>query len=172
MWVSELRDLAYDVDDILDEFTTNQSLRWKSEDEPSLSASTSKLRRFIPTCCARPNLGISSKSNAEMLARIRSITARLDKIIKEKDGLSLVKDSARLSKQIIERPATTSLVNEAQIYGREKDKKAVIEMMMKAGATDAKPSVIPIVGMGGVGKTTLTHIFTKGLKIFQVCCRH
>ena len=117
-------------------------------------------------------MGISSKSNAEMLARIRSITARLDKIIKEKDGLSLVEGSARLSKQIIERLATTSLVNEAQIYGREKDKKAVIEMMMKAGATDAKPSVIPIVGIGGVGKTTLTHIFTKGLKIFQVCCRH
>ena len=45
--LDELEELAYDADDILDEFAT-EVLRRKLNAEPC----TSKVRKFIPACCA------------------------------------------------------------------------------------------------------------------------
>ncbi|KAF2319750.1 hypothetical protein GH714_018523 [Hevea brasiliensis] len=102
MWVSELRDLAYDVEDILDEFAT-EALRRKLEGEPLASTSM-------------------------MISKIKRITARLDEINEQKDVL-LLGEGGRRTNQIRERLPTTSLVNEAQVYDRDKDKEAMIELL-------------------------------------------
>jgi hypothetical protein len=47
-WLDDLRDLAYDADDILDEFAT-EALRQKLTG--GNHAGTSKVRNFIPACC-------------------------------------------------------------------------------------------------------------------------
>ncbi|KAK2640077.1 hypothetical protein Ddye_027872 [Dipteronia dyeriana] len=49
MWLDDLRDLAYDVEDILDEFATEafaRKLKMEQHDQPS----TSKIRKFVPSC--------------------------------------------------------------------------------------------------------------------------
>lgn len=50
------------------------------------------------------------------------------------------------------------MVDEFHIYDREKDKEVLVEMGLNGGRCDAGAYVIPIVGMGGVGKTTLTQL--------------
>ena len=61
MWLGELQNLAYDVEDLLNEFQT-EALRRKlllgngepaaAYDQPSSSGTrTSKLRKLIPSCC-------------------------------------------------------------------------------------------------------------------------
>ncbi|XP_022898589.1 putative disease resistance protein At3g14460 [Olea europaea var. sylvestris] len=53
---------------------------------------------------------------------------------------------------------TTSLVVESEVYGREKDKEEILKILFGVESNDSQISVIPIVGMGGVGKTTLVKL--------------
>ncbi|XP_078166523.1 putative disease resistance RPP13-like protein 1 [Carex rostrata] len=58
---------------------------------------------------------------------------------------------------------TSSLVHEPNIYGRRQDKENLIALLLnrdgvKGGKKDGNLCVLPIVGMGGVGKTTLAQL--------------
>ena len=55
---------------------------------------------------------------------------------------------------------STSLVAEEIIYGRDEDKEMIFSWMMTSNTNDNKLSICSIVGMGGMGKTTLAqHVF-------------
>jgi hypothetical protein len=54
--------------------------------------------------------------------------------------------------------APTSVVTEAHVYGREKDKEALLQFLVGEKRSDAQLSVLPILGMGGMGKTTLAQL--------------
>ncbi|EEF32838.1 Disease resistance protein RGA2, putative [Ricinus communis] len=153
VWVSELRHLAYDVEDILDEFDTEaRRRRLLAEATPS----TSNLRKFIPACCVGM-IPRTVKFNAEVISMMEKITIRLEDIIREKDVLHLEEGTRGRISRVRERSATTCLVNEAQVYGREEDKEAVLRLL-KGKTRSSEISVIPIVGMGGIGKTTLAQL--------------
>ncbi|CAI0473609.1 unnamed protein product [Linum tenue] len=100
IWATELRDLAYDAEDVLDSFATEQ-LQRKIKAETA-SASTKRL-------------------------------------------------------------PTTSLVNESKVYGRDEDWLGILELL-RANQTDVDVSVIPIIGMGGLGKTTLAQLVLSRAK--------
>ncbi|KAM3684170.1 hypothetical protein ACJW31_11G023100 [Castanea mollissima] len=152
IWLDELEELAYDADDILDEFAT-EDLRRKLNAEPS----TSKVRKFIPACC----VGLSPSSfmfDANMRSKIADIDSRLQRIVTEKNDLDLRGSTGGRIGTERSREATTSLVNERRTYGRDEDKKAIIKLLLSIESSDTQLSVIPIVGMGGLGKTTLAQL--------------
>ncbi|KAG8646223.1 putative disease resistance RPP13-like protein 1 [Manihot esculenta] len=155
IWLCDLRDLAYDLEDIIDELATEVQRR-KLEDEPVRP--NNKVHSFFSIMCGGVNLNLNTiKFNAEMVAKIEEMSARLDEIIKQKDELRLVEYSRKRVRHVTERPPSTSLVNEAKVYGREEDKKAMLKLL-NAQTSDVEVSVIPIVGMGGLGKTTLAQL--------------
>ena len=152
IWLDELEELAYDTDDILDEFST-EVLRRKLNAEPS----TSTVRKFIPACC----VGLSPSSfmfDANMRSKIADIDSRLQRIVTEKNDLDLRGSTGGRIGTERSREATTSLVNEHCTYGRDEDKKAIIKLLLRIESSDTQLSVIPIVGMGGLGKTTLAQL--------------
>ncbi|KAG4201499.1 hypothetical protein ERO13_A05G282200v2 [Gossypium hirsutum] len=137
MWLSKLRDLAFDVDDILDEFAT-EALRNKLKKDKQ--AHRSKVRKIIHSFTASfgPNAFLF---RYKMMNKIKAISSRLDDLITRKNELQLRELDVGRPKRVIERPPTSSLVNEALVYGREYDKNVVIDLLLMDGDTDVQVSV-------------------------------
>jgi len=53
------------------------------------------------------------------------------------------------------RLSTTSLIQESDILGRNDDKEKIVNLLLSDDTSGGEMCVIPIMGMGGVGKTTL-----------------
>ncbi|XP_024038835.1 putative disease resistance RPP13-like protein 1 [Citrus clementina] len=168
LWLGELQILAYDVEDLLDEFQTEvfrrKLLLGNGEpaaalDQPSSSRTrTSKFQKLIPTCCTTftPQ---SIQFDYAIMSKIKEINDRFQDIVTQKDSLGLNVSSAGRSRKDRQRRETTSLVKEGKVYGRETEKKDVVELLLRDDlSNDGEFSVIPIIGMGGLGKTTLVQL--------------
>ncbi|KAJ9685622.1 hypothetical protein PVL29_017601 [Vitis rotundifolia] len=154
-WLGDVRDLAYDMEDILDEFSY-EALRRKMIAEVDGEVSTSKVRKFIPTCCTTFT-PIGCMRNVKMGSKIKDITTRLEAIYAQKAELGLDKVAA-ITQSTWERPLTTSLLDEPWVYGRDADKQIIIDMLLRDEPIETNVSVISIVAMGGMGKTTLARL--------------
>lgn len=124
-WLCELENLAYDVEDLLDEFST-EALRSNLLLHSPASSTSKLIRHFIPTCCTNFTAR-SLKFNSMMKRKIEEITPRLQNIATEKDRLELRRSLGGRSKQVSKRQETISLVTEAQVRGGEKEKKRIVE---------------------------------------------
>ncbi|XP_059439203.1 putative disease resistance protein RGA1 [Corylus avellana] len=143
-WLRRLEDAMYDADDLLDEI------------------STEALRRDIMTCNkkAKKVRIFFSESNQlayrfKMVHKIKAIRKRLDTINADRRfHLEVRTVETRVVNR--ERDNTHSLVRAETIIGREDDKKAVMDLLMDSNVEE-NVSILPIVGIGGLGKTTLAQ---------------
>ncbi|KAJ9158844.1 hypothetical protein P3X46_024389 [Hevea brasiliensis] len=154
MWLDELKDLAYDVEDILDEFQT-ESLQRQLKGETE--AGSNKLRKLFHTVTTTINPG-AVMFNSTMVSKMKEITTRFQKIVDQQNDLDLIKRNVggTSSSKVCVRPPSTCLDNEPEVYGRDEDKRKILDLI--SNTSDVKVGVIPIFGMGGVGKTTLARL--------------
>ncbi|PWA91334.1 NB-ARC domains-containing protein [Artemisia annua] len=147
-WLNSLQHLAYDIDDILDTLATDAMHReFANESEP-----VSKVRKLLRTCFSR---FLPSTSNS-MDDELTNITTKLQELVDEKNNLGLiVKDGGQKSTN---RNYQTSLVDAPSIVGREGEKKELLQKLLGDEACSQNFSIVPIVGMGGIGKTTLARL--------------
>ncbi|KAI6673889.1 hypothetical protein NL676_001795 [Syzygium grande] len=147
VWLDRLHHVFYDVEDILDELEC-EALR--KQVMSRYGGVKGKVRRFF------------SRSNplvfrAKISHEIKEIRERLSRISTEKDQFDLNMQSADNGvARTRSREMTYSFINKSEVVGRDTDKKKIIEMLMSPG--DKNLSVIPIVGVGGLGKTALAKL--------------
>lgn len=160
LWLGDLRDVAFDAEDIVDELAT-EALRRKQMKHSSSSPSPTKVWNFFPSCLRAINPN-AIKFDAKMKSRIREITAKFDELVARKNDLSLVE----ICRGSLRKYFTTSLVDESRVYGRKSDKDAIVNLLT-GGREVSKGDigVVSIVGMGGVGKTTLAQLVYKDVRI-------
>ncbi|CAA3020745.1 disease resistance RPP13 1 [Olea europaea subsp. europaea] len=152
-WLNELEILAYDLDDLVDDLNTEALQRRLAGTE----GRTSKVRKLLPTCCADLSFSDFMFDN-RIASKLKDTNDRLEILVKKISMLSLVENVRGLPERTGKRLQMTSLVDESDVQGREEDKEKIIEMLLGAESSGSPISVIPVVGMGGVGKTTLVQL--------------
>ncbi|XP_076909473.1 putative disease resistance RPP13-like protein 1 [Bidens hawaiensis] len=143
-WLNGLQHLAYDIDDLLDELATEAMHR---EYVQRSGAITSKVRRLVPTSFI--NLSLSQRVHH----KLDDITSKLRDLENEKVNLGLV-----VKDEMPKRIYQTSLVDTSGIVGRKKEKKELLVKLLGDEPCNQNFSIVPIVGMGGLGKTTLARL--------------
>ena len=146
LWLDDLRDLAYDIEDMLDKVAT-QILKRMIEGRDQASTSNKVWRSFYKV-----------KLRFDMNSEMKKITERLQDISgrKEKFGLKDTGTSSKESRSL----QSSGVLDEKLVVGRDGDKREIIELLSikneYAGAVNF--GVVAIVGMPGVGKTTLAQL--------------
>jgi len=140
VWLQDLKDAVYVLDDILDE----------------CSIKSSQLRKFT-----------SLKFRHKIGNRLNDIKGRLDRIAKRKNKFSLqtgvtLRESPN---QVAEWRQTSSTPLETKAFGRDDDKEKIVEFLLTHAKDSDFISVYPIVGLGGIGKTTLVQLIYNDVRV-------
>ncbi|CAJ1911745.1 unnamed protein product [Sphenostylis stenocarpa] len=158
-WLTQLKTVFSDAEDVLDEFEC-QTLRKKVV--KTHGNTKEKVSHFF------------SSSNPlvfryKMAQQIKDITQRLDKVAdsRNKFGLQKIDVDTRV---VHIREMTHSRVRDSDVIGREQDKEKIIKVLLQQNPNDndASLSVVSIVGIGGLGKTTLAKFVFNDNRI-QEC---
>ncbi|XP_057736856.1 putative disease resistance RPP13-like protein 1 [Arachis stenosperma] len=149
-WLDSLKDAMYVADDLLDEVFTKAA----TQKDPGTF-----LSRFS---------GILNLQDRDVAKRMEEVIDRIESLVIQKDTLGL----REIPKENMSWRITTSLVETSDVCGREEDKEAIVKLLLDDDSDDATGghsdvSVIPIVGMGGIGKTTLAQLVYQDGKVKQ-----
>ncbi|XP_039162675.1 putative disease resistance RPP13-like protein 1 [Eucalyptus grandis] len=144
-WLEDVRDLAYDMDDLLDEFEI-EATQAKSEVESSTSKGKWK-RKFS---------FFSQPYSSVFKNKVQEINDRLERILTRKAHLSLGENTTNRSNNNKRLPSTS--LPELWFFGREEEEAQLLKLLISdVQNSDDTLSIVLIVGMGGVGKTALAQ---------------
>ncbi|WOK93621.1 disease resistance protein RGA1 isoform X1 [Canna indica] len=161
----ELKDVAYDAEDILDEFkyeVMRARLKGKSaeemddevDEELSDFAAASSILAEISIPQGMPDRIKKAKEKYNEISRSWE-GLRLWEEIEDKEGHGSFLKKRRVD-GTIKFGQTTSFVMKSEVYGRDSEKEDLIHWLFSD--TSSKFSVLAVVGKGGLGKTTLAQL--------------
>ncbi|KAG8643651.1 putative disease resistance protein At3g14460 isoform X2 [Manihot esculenta] len=149
-WLNELKDAVYEADDLLDDISY-QILRSKLE---TGSSRQKVCKIFSSHRRRRRRRHHHIEIQEEVNAKLGEILGLLEHLVKQMDALGLSMRKGIGEKPSSQKTPTISKPDDAYgIYGREKDKKAIMKSLKSDDV-----GVICIMGIGGIGKTTLAQL--------------
>ncbi|RYR69390.1 hypothetical protein Ahy_A03g015943 isoform H [Arachis hypogaea] len=149
IWVDELRETVYHGQDLLDQIAT-EVLRLNLASKSNTAMEW--VREFLDS--------ITSKLNSSL----DEINIRIQVLRDQKDCLGLrerheKQSQLELGSADLMYVPTTRMVDQSKVYGRDQEKDEIIRLMFAAMSEQVDPvCVVAIVGMAGIGKTTLSQL--------------
>lgn len=147
-WLLKLKDVAYDSDDLLDELAAEITLC-----ESHCSTGSQVRSLLLPFEPSRRLFRIASDLEKMLKVLDKKISEGLHFNLKEK-ACNMQSESAAKNRD------TGSFIIKSEVYGRGKDKEKILELLSPSfhGKIIGDVTIIPIVGIGGIGKTTLAQL--------------
>ncbi|XP_062078931.1 putative disease resistance RPP13-like protein 1 [Humulus lupulus] len=142
-WLEDLKEVIYEADHVMEKINT-EALRLKMEKDESESTASKSLKFFKR---------IYNSFERAVKSEIEGITSALKDLLAQTEYLGLKKVELKTT---LHRPPAP-LLDDSKVYGRKNDKKALVKRVLCDDVGDHRIVLIPIIGMGGIGKTTLTQ---------------
>ncbi|KAK2988616.1 hypothetical protein RJ640_027067 [Escallonia rubra] len=148
VWIEQVRDVAYDTEDILDEFI----LRLANNHRDGFFGSLYRITWYVKKI----------KAHRQIASKIQMIRPRIDNIFQNYGGFDHASSSTVVNNAWLDRRGDALLLEEAELVGIEQPKCQLISWLVN---DDSGLKVVSVAGMGGSGKTTLVKKVYEDIKV-------
>ena len=158
-WLRKLKNALYDADDVIDEIEY-EALRRKV----AKSGSTGKKVRSLFSTSTP--LAFRFKMGHKM----KNLRERFDKIAADRSKFNITERVIVVESNMgnRKREMTHSYVDVSNIIGRDLEKEIILSMLMQPSNDEQENvSVIPIIGIGGMGKTALAKLVFNDERVIE-----
>ncbi|KAK6776644.1 hypothetical protein RDI58_027645 [Solanum bulbocastanum] len=155
-WLKELRHAVDSAENLIEQ-VNYEAFKLKVEGKHQ------NLAEKILKRCRFCNLCLGDHSFLNINDKLEKTIETLKDLQNQISDLGLQKHFC-LTKQETRTPST-SLVDESDIFGRQKEIKDLINRLLSENASGGNLTVVPIVGIGGAGKTTLAKVVYNDEKV-------
>ncbi|XP_057758803.1 putative disease resistance protein RGA3 isoform X1 [Arachis stenosperma] len=151
-WLRKVEDVALLLDDILDEFSTHDL---QNQNQQQKGGWFNKIHAACHSSFGLKN----AMFRRRMANKMKRMRETLQNIAEERKMFHLCERIATTDKkaELMEWRQTSSVITQPEIYGREEDKERVVQALIQTCDTE-RAAVHTIVGLGGLGKTTLAQL--------------
>ncbi|XP_071719118.1 putative disease resistance protein RGA3 [Rutidosis leptorrhynchoides] len=139
------------LDDASEKYTTQRRVKLWLQDLRSLAYDIED---------ALDDMAAQVPYGRKMRSVLDEINVKLNDLVEKKNllGLQVNVIAETRSSRNIKRQEQTSLIDKSKVFGREADQEVFLSKLLGDEACNQNVSIISIVGLGGIGKTTLAQL--------------
>ncbi|XP_078168064.1 putative disease resistance RPP13-like protein 1 [Carex rostrata] len=175
--LKELKEVAYDAEDVVGDYeydVLHAKIQVRNRMLLGIDGSSGLKRKRQGEVLDLHSIAVIVPVSDEIASRVKEITGRFEETTQVWDtlkwdySLSSMHQGLNMPTKRLTRQPSSSLVQEATIYGRDEDKENIIKQLIfnqDGGSREGKLKVHTIVGMGGIGKTTLAQLVYNDARV-------